>query len=735
MLPWRTARFMAKSLHTTLWLSGSLSLSLLAVSCTDLPEIEGGVCGNGIVELGEDCEPLHDAGALACLPPGAEGACHFSCARDADGGRPACTSGRGCDADDICRDPTGDFELATTVAVGGANSLLAGDFDGDGRTDLVSRPVRDRVGRAPLTFHYFDRLGALSQTVAFPKSVLSPVVADLTPDTRSDLVFSGFDVGLLLGRADRSWVPETFSSYTLPDSLVRTLDVYDQGLYSDSGSASNTALVVFSSKAANANLMVLDTALSRLVPRFALPGPVSDLAGQPISANVIEAVDSPCDEVVFAYRGASSFELVDLCKLGSVPGTVSWRPEAVRRTISLDPPAAIDGGPLFSDVNGDGHLDVMIGAGGHAYVALGDGAALAAAVPFRLPPAQNGGSSLSAPLPLATGDLTGDGHVDYVLDDSFLTSWRGPGEPDHHYETLLSNDRSVWTAAAIADLNGNGQLDVVAASSSTSGIDFFNGTGGRQLIPARLATSGPVLQLAVGDFDGDLINDIVYVEAAPSPEERETLMIAFGVRDGPPSKAVPVARFRHTEQVVSYREESIDNLIVTSTQTVNGVSASTVTPLEGSSDRTPYSAMALISFAIDESFEFFPALALATGSFATPGQLDVLAVTTLAEQTGFAWQLWRVPAFAGGANAPERLDGTLDVRLQPGTNDGGLFTIRVLSAAADLDGDKLDEFMVVAPADGGAHCGIERFAGNGQLKFGVRSRGLLVADEPCTQPA
>lgn len=727
---------MPKSSPRVCWSRWLFVVSLWASGCTDLPAIESGVCGNGLVDQGEDCDSFQPDAGLSCRAKGAIGACHFSCARDSEGSRSPCPKAWGCDANDICRKPTGQFEvLPTVVVVGGANSLLSGDFDGDGRDDLVTRPLLDRVGRAPLAFHYFDRLGGLSQTVAFPKNVLSPVAVDLTGDLRHDLVFSGFDVGLLLGRVDRSWVPETFSSYVLPDSLVRTLNVYDQGLHSESGDAVDSALVVLTSKGTNASLMVLDTALARLVPRGTLPGPLSELAGQPISANVLEAIDSPCDEVVFAYRGASSFELVDLCKLGGIPGTVSWRPEAVRRTIALDPPAVIDGGPLFTDLNTDGHLDVLLGASGRPYVAYGDGASLATAVPYTLPP-RMGGSSISAPMPLATGDLTGDGQVDFVLDDSVVTSWRGPGEPSHHYETPQINDRGRWTVAVIADLNGNGHPDVVAASNTISGIDFFNGTGDRQLISARLATSGRVLHLAVGDFDGDLLNDIVYVEAAPSAEERETLMIAFGVRDGSPSKAVPVARLRHTEQLLSYREESIDGLVVTSTQIVNGVPASTVTPLDGSSDRIPYSAMALISFASNESFQFFPALTLVAGSFVSTQQLDVIALTTLPNETSFSWQLWRVPAFAGGANAPERLAFELDPRLRPGINEGGLATIRVSSASADLDADGLAEFLVVAPADDGdVHCGIERFAGNGQPTFAVSSRGLLVVDEPCSEPA
>jgi hypothetical protein len=178
----------------------------------------------------------------------------------------------------------------------------------------------------------------------------------------------------------------------------------------------------------------------------------------------------------------------------------------------------------------------------------------------------------------------------------------------------------------------------------------------------------------------------------------------------------------------------MDSLVVTSTQTVAGVSSALVTPLDGSSDRIPYSAQALLSFSSDESLDFYPAVTLSTGNFSGSGQLDLLAVTTAANHVGVGWQLWHVAAFASGLSNPERLDGTLDARLSPGSNDGGGFSLRIRSATADLDADGLDDFLVAAPADASAHCGVERFVSNGQSKFGLTSRGLLVAETPCTEP-
>ena len=717
------------------WPSGLLCLSAFVSACVNLPDIPSGVCGNGIVEQGEDCDPFRAADAPSCRPPGSSGACHIDCALGSDGVRRACQAGFGCDVNDLCREPTGTFEAPTSFVVGGATSLLAGDFDGDGRQDLVSRPPRDHIGRAPLQFHYFDRSGGLSESRSFPKSVYSPVVADLTGDRRSDFLFSGFDVGLMLGRADRAWVPETFSSFTLPESQVRTLNVYEHQVDGDSPVSGDSALVVLTSSSSGASLSVLDPAVLMLSPRATLSGPLSTLAGQPVSANVIEAIDSPCEEVLLAYRGATSFELYDLCTLGVHPGTVAWRPQAVHATVSLVPPVAIEGAPLLADLNADGHLDVLISGAGKPYAALGDGRGLAPAVPYELPLAVASVSGVSLPMPLAAGDLTGDGQVDFVLSTFLLTSWRGPGEPGLHYEILATNDRGAWTAAAIADLNGNGHPDVIAVSGDGLGIDFFNGASARELVSARLPTAGLVLQLTVGDFDGDLINDIAYIEAASSAQERESLVIAFGVRDEAPSKGVPVARLAHTDQLVSYREDGIGNLVVAASQTIAGKSVATVAPLNSGSDRIPYAGQRLISFASDGSLQTYPVVTMSAGRFSARDQIDVLSVSTLANNiSALSWQLWLLPAVASTTGTPKRLDAAIDPRLQPGFSDGMQVTLRMRSAAADLDADGLDEFLVLAPVDGALRCGVERFAGNGQTPYNLISRGLLVLDAPCSEP-
>ena len=70
--------------------------------------------------------------------------------------------GWGCDREGICREPTGEFEPPAEYRVGGASSLLAGDFDGDGRADILSRETNDAFVLGPRCTFTISMSGARS---------------------------------------------------------------------------------------------------------------------------------------------------------------------------------------------------------------------------------------------------------------------------------------------------------------------------------------------------------------------------------------------------------------------------------------------------------------------------------------------------------------------------------------------------------------------------------------------
>jgi hypothetical protein len=700
-----------------------------AYACARLPEIAPGECGNGVVDPGEDCDTFYAADGPACRPRGSAGQCHFDCNRALEGWRTQCPAGWGCASDSVCRPPTGEFESLPENEVGTAASLVTGDFDGDGRADLASIEAPDASGSTLLEFHYFDEQAELEETRPFPKSLISPVIRDVSGDGQSDVVFGDQGLGVLLGRQDRSWVPETFSSYHVPDTSILTASVSAGPVQGTSG------FLVFAIFDGVSGVYVPDTPNTGLPPRRlgSLPGPNEALAGKPVSGRIIEDTSqSPCLQVALAVRGESSFSLIDACSTDS-SGQSVWRAPLQTWQIALDPPEAITKPPLFVDVDGDGHTDVLIGTDRRAYLARGDGQSLSAAVPYRVAVA-GAEAAEDMSMPLAAGDLTTDGLSDFVFDDHLLLSSSMPSADPSRvvYQSVSIGAPGYWSSAAIADLNGNGRLDVVAASNEHANIDFLNGTGFGNFVGFRVATRRPVEELAIGDFDGDQLEDVAFTERAMSQGRASAVLMAFGAPAGAPLPPVTVARLNEIEQMSVYHEGSLSHLVLTSNERVGTTTRGALAILVSSSSRIPSASYALTTFAANNSTDESFAQRLATGSFIRPGSSDVLALAIPAADarlTRERLEFWLLPELGATGGAPVRLQGGFAPELLPISAGPGRGSLRFASAAADIDADQLDELLFASPAEDDEHCElvVARIDTEQMLP-----RTRLRLDQPCT---
>jgi hypothetical protein len=706
----------------------AIALLLLLVGCSELPSIEANQCGNGVLEPGEDCDRFSNFG-LDCRQAGAADACHFDCSDQTDGTHTACPAGFGCNINGACRRKTEEFPSTTTFEVGPVSALATGDFDGDGRQDVLSHEPPEATLQSRFRLHYFDARGSLLETRAFPKLAASPVFSDLDGDHRSDVLFSDFRLGMLRGRSDRAWVPDTFTSYRLPKTALRVVGVNDGEVSAVSGFVTVTSIDGVPA------IYVADIFTLKLRSLFELEGRVADIAGRPAAGNLIEGDASPCLELVLGFRGAHDFSMLELCRprVASDPdfddehpaGMPFWLDQARQWVFELPGDVTLDDqAPIVADVDSDGHLDVLIGAGKRPYLVRGDGTGLIpGATRYSLPFA---GTKLVDPdigMPLAAGELSGDAHIDFVLPSGVLSSESRSGSGELSYAPSEVNLGEAWTVAQIGDLNGNGLADVVAASDVGAGVAFFNGTGGPSQIATRLTSNQPVGDIAIGDFNGDQIGDVAFIQKASTDGEHDGLSIAFGNLAAPPSEPLQVGRLRYAQTLASYRQAAFDRLLATSAEGNGGG----LTLLDDGVDRLPFAPCTLVNFAHDLSVANDSAIAFSVGAFSRPGATDVLALASPELRT--QWAFWLVPDIASDAT-PLRLSGELPEGASPLIDDSTRPRVSATSSAGDIDGDGVDESIWVLPADGGRTCILAAYGTDAQ-KGELTPHGSLQLEQPC----
>ncbi len=237
------------------------------------------------------------------------------------------------------------------------------------------------------------------------------------------------------------------------------------------------------------------------------------------------------------------------------------------------PPCAATPGdfhPLRAfDVNGDGLNDLIVSlSDGTLHVAYSYGNGHFGHAP---PPGIADdtfattayGNVVTGNVPLAMGDINGDGIPNIVDPNGVLLGSVGAlGDVVFTTIVALPDAQQSWSEAVIADLDGDGFQDVAVGSGTATGITLYRGTGTDFFDPVNIVTAAPIKDLQYGDFDGDLVNDLIYatigatVPGASAPEP-DTVYISFGVRTGPPADPVAIGQVSGVSQIVPAYEEAI----------------------------------------------------------------------------------------------------------------------------------------------------------------------------------
>jgi hypothetical protein len=480
----------------------SLALLVICAACSTLDPIERGVCGNGLIEPGEDCDS-HDPTCVACA---------VTCTAVADCPNAAYT----CGVDGLCHAPSGVLAPATPPSLFLYDEVRITDIDHDGINDVVG------ASKTSLAVRYGDKQSALTSSIVVetPPATGPTAFGDLDGDGSQDAALVTSD-GIVA-------YTSPYGSPT-PATSFTPLQV---------GGTSIPMRATFPLRGVAVGTIVQDPGSGALfidIVEYTTTG----TTGQPGSLCGLPGADFTPDDIDVYQASASSDTTIDVVLAVFTKGT-SGRHWCVS-SIHLDAPdgtntrtahfnditptgavptrkpiwANLDTGSAMCPwlINSDGG-----GPGLKAYIGSTAGAVLGN-------PAHCTVATTATALPNApdaTALAAGVGHIPFkpgfpfVAQDvlvlsstAYLYSSIGPT-----FTEVYKTERTLAHVAS-GDLDGDKAIDAVLSAKDDDDLEVVYRAGGG-LVPGfivyRLDTTGVVANAYIDDYDGNGLADIAYVE-------------------------------------------------------------------------------------------------------------------------------------------------------------------------------------------------------------------------------
>ncbi len=422
-----------------------------------------------------------------------------------------------------------------------------GDFNKDGKLDIaaydVSGAVQILLGNGDGTFAVGERLASLPAGQHL-------TVTDIDGDGNLDIFVGNSDKGVFVQDSDDPVAPLSQFLMGRGDGTFVGAPVYNSsgGATGFSTSSANDFngdgkpdVLTFGRTANNAQAPVALTLL---------PGDGTGRLGAPVFSN-ISVIPSAIATADLNHDGAQDAVLIGYSVSGAAYTVAVLLGDgkghfATERDYGVgNIPSAV----AVGDFNGDGNVDIAVGvqpqpgttglSGVYVLLGKGDGS-------FGAPMKIDG--SLS-PLGLAAGDLNGDGRADLVVADAGLFSPGTSHQANGALRVYLGNVNGTftsvtvpastatnYTAVQLGDFNGDGKVDLVAAgivgtsfTSVTASVYAFAGNGdGSFKAATATALAGSdgsgATSLALADLNHDGFLDVV----AGNPADFTEVLIGAG---------------------------------------------------------------------------------------------------------------------------------------------------------------------------------------------------------------
>ncbi len=675
-----------------------ISAALASAGCADLEHATADVCGNEVIDAVEDCDGHASSASAVCAPPGDAHACRYLCGpgdRATDGSPAACPAGFGCGVDGVCRQFTGSFSLATPPSAVSSFSLSSALFDTDGKPIVFV--LGDDLGDGRRFPWEVDPDGANVATgTAVPTPMAQPSIMDLDQDGFQDVAFVDYPgIGILRGQPDTSLPPFlAFPSALFPSKSVTLRAIAVDAGPGPHGEDDGDSLVILEDDGESFALRRLDAPDQALLDLTATQKREADVSGDVVQAK-FDARPGQCAGIVIPLQGLSYVPVFSPCNAGV------WNATGAAVDVALvaggaDP--TVQGRAIAMDVDGDQNLDLVVDTTAGPYVAFGRGdgtfgsstdptATANAAAPLSL--SWEDGETPATDVPLAGADLNADGKTDFVFPEGIALA-------DSTGSLYWAFRSSGWLEGQIA--HGEGGTPVVVGTSNSAGIDFLvYSPGTRQFVSTWVPTANLAAHLAIGDFDGDAVDDVAFVEHSES--SGDTWSVIYGSEAYVPSAPVAMATFDAVLQLSPAHlaapyigSDAIADLVI-SAQLATANTDTLATSL-GSSTRQ---MLAPFQLRDANGAQVLP-LSVTTGKFI--GSSPSLAVRgAAAPQGGGTLRVWFFTPDSAAATDlvmgdplsplfhPTSFGGNTSVNLRYGAH----------MATGDFNGDGVDDAVLVAP--------------------------------------